>query len=83
VLVRAEVDFTRPAVFDDTLDVRATCTAIGRSSFTLTFSVSKDGEDVEVSRASITYVNVDPETGRSRPVPDAVRAALGALGGEG
>jgi acyl-CoA thioester hydrolase len=74
-LVRAEIDFRRPAVFDDALDIHVECLKIGRSSFTLAFTVTRAGEQ-ELSRAQITYVNFDSRAARSQPIPAAIRDAL-------
>ena len=77
-LVRADIEFLRPAAFDDVLEVRAACTRLGRSSFTLSFSITR-GDEGELNRANITYVNFDSKTGRSRPIPGDIRDALAAL----
>jgi acyl-CoA thioester hydrolase len=79
-LVRAELDFRRPAVFDDALDIYVECVNIGRSSFMLVFTVSRPGDDA-LCRAHVTYVNFDSTTGRSAPIPKVIRDSLSASGG--
>jgi acyl-CoA thioester hydrolase len=78
-LVRAEVDFRHPAVFDDALDIHVECVKIGRSSFTLAFTVARSGSE-PLSRARITYVNFDSAAGRSAPIPTVIRNALSTPG---
>ena len=75
-LVKTEITFSSPAHFDDVLDVDATPIKVGRSSFHLRF-VLRRGDDV-VATIETTYVNVDPATKKSRPLPDDVAAALRA-----
>jgi len=73
-VVRAELDFKRPARFDDVLDVSVRCEEVGRSSFRLRTSIARDGEDL--AAATLVYVNVDPEAETSRPLPALVADAL-------
>lgn len=73
-VVEARLRFSRPARFEDVLDIAVTCPRVGTSSFDLTTTVSR--QDREIARTMVTYVNVDVETGTSRPLPAAVAAAL-------
>jgi acyl-CoA thioester hydrolase len=73
-VVRAEVDFRRSVRFDDLVDLHTTCTDVGRSSFRLRTVFRCDDQEVAVTE--LVYVNLDPEAGGSRPLPEAVAAAL-------
>jgi acyl-CoA thioester hydrolase len=73
-VVRAGIDFRRPARFEDVLDVAVTCTRVGGASFDLAMAVTRDGE--EIADIQLTYVNVDAREATSRPLPDAVAQAL-------
>lgn len=77
-LVTVKLEFKRPAVFDDELDVFVRPTHVGRSSFTLDFDVYRASDGEHLAVAEIVYVNVDVETQRSRPLPDAILRRLQA-----
>jgi acyl-CoA thioester hydrolase len=73
-VVKAGIDFRRPARFEDLLDVAVTCTRVGGASFDLAVAVTREGE--EVAEIQLTYVNVDAREATSRPLPDPVAKAL-------
>lgn len=73
-VVSAQLQFKRPARFDEVLDVDVSCTNVGRSSFSLRTEVRR-GED-QIAVMELTYVNVDPATATSRPLPAPVVEAL-------
>jgi acyl-CoA thioester hydrolase len=75
-LVKAQLEFKRPARFDDVIDIFARTTHIGRSSFTIGFDVRLSDDDADVATIEIVYANVDPETKRSHPIPADVRAQM-------
>ena len=77
-LVHVEIDFHRAATFDAELEITVRSTAVGNSSFTLTFALTEGGD--RVATAVVVYVNYDIATRRSRPLPDPIRAALLAAG---
>ncbi|NKX56680.1 acyl-CoA thioesterase [Arthrobacter sp. E918] len=66
-VVSSTLDFHRPAYLDDWVDAEVVCTRIGTSSFTLRFSFSTTGRPV--CTVESVYVNVDPATASSRPIP--------------
>ena len=74
--VRVECDYTSPLVFDDVIDIEVTVERVGRSSFTLGFAVTVTGR--LAARGKLTIVAMDPPTHKSTPLPDRLRAALGA-----
>jgi acyl-CoA thioester hydrolase len=73
-VVRAVIDWKGPAGADDVLTIRAGVPRWGRSSFDILYRVLR-GRTL-LAEAVVTYVAMDPVTLKSRPVPDAVRAAL-------
>jgi len=76
-LAKTEIAFLRPARFDDVLDVEVTPTHVGRSSFTLSFHLRCGA--YPVATVDTVYVNVDPDTATSRPLPAEVAARLRAV----
>ncbi|RNM12032.1 acyl-CoA thioesterase [Nocardioides pocheonensis] len=73
-VVKAGVEFRRPARFDEVLDIAVACTRVGQSSFDLAMVVSR-AQDV-VAEMLLTYVNVDARNATSRLLPDGVAQAL-------
>lgn len=73
-VVKSEINFHRPARFDDVLDVDVTTAHVGRSSFTLSMQLHC-GTELIATVVSV-YVNVDAATAASRPLPDEVAARL-------
>jgi len=72
--VRVECDYISALGYDDLLDIQVTVERIGRSSFTLGFTVSVQGR--LAARGKLTIVAMDPQTHKSTPLPEAFRAAL-------
>lgn len=73
-VVSANLTFCRPSRVDELLDVAVICPRVGTSSFDLCFEVSRAGE--QVATMDLVYVNVDAVSATSRPIPEAVAAAL-------
>lgn len=73
MLVRSEMDFRQPARGGDRLQVGARCTRIGRSSFTMAFQIRREGDEALLVEGKLTYVNVNPETGKAEPIPERHR----------
>ena len=76
MLVKAVLEWSGPARFDDWVDITVVPVRIGTKSFDLRFRASVDGR--RACEAVITYVAVDPGTTGSIAVPDPVRAVLSA-----
>ena len=75
VVARAEVDFIAPIYDGDTfLDIELWVSAIGNSSFTMTYEIKLKGE--LVARVKTVQVTVDMETKKSHPIDDEQRAFL-------
>ena len=75
VVARAEVDFVAPIYDGDTfLDIELWVSAIGNSSFTMTYELKMKGE--LVARVKTVQVTVDMSTKKSQPIGDDQRAFL-------
>jgi acyl-CoA thioester hydrolase len=75
VVARAEVDFIAPIYDGDTfLDIELWVSAIGNSSFTMTYEIKMKGE--LVARVKTVQVTVDMESKKSCPIDDEQRAFL-------
>ena len=75
VVARAEVDFIAPIYDGDTfLDIELWVSAIGNSSFTMTYEIKMKGE--LVARVKTVQVTVDMDTKKSSPISDEQRAFL-------
>jgi acyl-CoA thioester hydrolase len=75
ILARAECDYRAPAVPGELLEVRLDVADIGRSSFTLVYTiVNADGR--LVAEAKTVLVAYDYSAGRVVPLTDADRALL-------
>ena len=75
VVARAEVDFIAPIYDGDTfLDIELWVSAIGNSSFTMTYELKMKGE--LVARVKTVQVTVDMSTKKSQPIGDEQRAFL-------
>jgi acyl-CoA thioester hydrolase len=73
-VVRAAVEFTSPARFEDVLAVDVACTHVGRSSFRMLTRVTR--ENTAIAEMDLTYVAVDPVAATARPLPADVADAL-------
>ena len=75
VVARAEVDFIAPIYDGDTfLGIELWVSAIGNSSFTMTYELKMKGE--VVARVKTVQVTVDMSTKKSSPMSDEQRAFL-------
>lgn len=71
---KAELEYHAPAQYDDELDVCVRVPRLGRSSFDFLAEVFK-GDELLVS-GRLVYVNADPATRKSAPVPEFLRSAI-------
>ncbi|SKB44010.1 acyl-CoA thioester hydrolase [Arthrobacter sp. 49Tsu3.1M3] len=75
-VVRTAINYLRPIYLDDLMDIEVCCTRVGTSSFTLAFSFMVAGE--QACNIESVYVNVNPVTGTSRPIPEAIAQRIQA-----
>jgi acyl-CoA thioester hydrolase len=74
MLVKAVLEWSGPARFDEWITIDVQPTRIGTKSFDLRYHASVDGRPA--CDAVITYVAIKPATNDSIDLPDAVRTAL-------
>lgn len=75
-LRKATVDYLGSARYDDLLDVFVRVAALGRTSMTFLFEIWRAGPEPSTSpliNAELVYVNADPKTMTSTPLPVALR----------
>jgi acyl-CoA thioester hydrolase len=73
-VVRAGIEYRAPARYDDVLDIGVRTERIGNSS--LQFRIALFRGDEHLITGELTYVNTDPSTRKSVPVPAELRAML-------
>ena len=71
---RVEAEFHRVLRFEDEVDVRIRSDRVGTSSIAWTWEIVRGGEVCVEGRHVVVHVDGD---GRSAPVPDELRRALG------
>lgn len=80
-LVHAEADFQRPLRHGDQVRVGLAVEAVASQRFTLGYRFWRGEQQVATART--LHVAIDPTSGRSRPLPPALSAALARLSGIG
>ena len=78
-LRKAGVDYLGSARYDDVLDIFVRVAKLGRSSMTFLFEVWRaepDPSERPLITAELVYVNADPETMTSAPLPAEVRELI-------
>ena len=78
VLAQTNVRYLRPGRGGASVRVEVSTTKVGKSSFYQAYRLRDEGGNVW-SEAEAVLVCVDAESGRSRPIPEELRAALEAL----
>jgi acyl-CoA thioester hydrolase len=74
MLVKATLEWSGPARFDEWIDIDVTPGRIGTKSFDVRYTASVDDADACVG--TITYVAILPGSNTSVEIPDKVREAL-------
>jgi acyl-CoA thioester hydrolase len=77
-LRKATLEYLGSARYDDRLTVCSRVARLGRSSMTFLFEVYREGADAPLVTAELVYVNADPKTMKSAPLPDELRLRVGA-----
>jgi YbgC/YbaW family acyl-CoA thioester hydrolase len=72
--VKATVEFHASARYDELIDVSCRVARIGRSSMGFVFGIWRGNE--HLISGELAYVYVDPESGKSAPVPQPMRDAM-------
>lgn len=74
VVARAEVDYIRPIVFSDKVEIGLRVSSIGQSSFTIEYLITANGEPA--AKGLTVQVFYDYEKRAKMPVPDDFRARV-------
>ena len=74
MLVKAVVEWSGPAHFDEWIDIAVAPTRLGTKSFDLNYEATVEGRPA--CAATITYVGIVPGRNTSTPIPEEVRQAL-------
>ncbi len=79
VVANSQINFRRPINWPATVTVSLYAGRIGRSSLLLPFSMrDADDSDLLYAEGETTMVWIDPTSGRSVPLPEAIRLATAA-----
>ncbi len=76
MVVKATLDWSGPAAFDDEVEIAVEPIRLGTASFDLRYTASV--ADRTVCIGVVTYVSIKPGTPESVPIPDDLRAKLEA-----
>jgi len=74
-IVHAEADFRRPLRISDRVIIEMVATAIGRASFTLSFTL-RTADDKVAARVSTTHATISKESWKATAVPEQILAHL-------
>ena len=74
--VRSVINYHASAHFDEHLEICVRSAKIGTSSMTFEMAIFRAGE--RLISGEMVYVNADPETKTSRPLPEKLRKAIEA-----
>jgi acyl-CoA thioester hydrolase len=75
-VVEATARYKAPARFDDELDVAIEVSHLGTTSIVTDLTIRRDGELLVEGRLAHVFVDIEKHT--KTPIPDRLRAALGA-----
>ena len=73
-VVKATVEYKASARYDEEIDIHCRVARIGRSSMQFLFEIYRD-DDLLITGENI-YVNANPKTKQSAPVPAVLREAI-------
>lgn len=77
-VVKAEAEYAAPLRFEDSFEVGVRIGRIGRASIAFETAVFPAGAETPSATGEIVWVNADQATGKSAPVPEAMRALIAA-----
>jgi acyl-CoA thioester hydrolase len=72
IMARVEIDFRAPATTGQVLNVGIAVTGFGRTSFSMAYEI-RDREERLVATAKSVQVAYDYATGKTVPLPEAIR----------
>jgi acyl-CoA thioester hydrolase len=75
ILAHVDIDYRRPALYGDSLDIRLGLAAFGRTSFTYEYEIA-DAAGALVAEARTVLVRFDYSAGRPVPLTDDLKTLL-------
>ncbi|HET9016291.1 MAG TPA: thioesterase family protein [Thermomicrobiaceae bacterium] len=76
VFAHVEVDYAGSARLDDVVEVGVRAERVGNASITYVLQANLAGTGAPLCRGRLVSVNFDRDTGRARPIPEWIRAAV-------
>jgi acyl-CoA thioester hydrolase len=77
ILAELTITYRAPAVFGDQLAIGVRVASIGTKSFVMEYAIYRGGSEDLIASGRSVMVTYDYAAGKSVPVPDAFRAAVG------
>ena len=74
-VVKATVEYHRPARFDDELKVAVRCSRLGRSSMTMDFEIHRLGDHLVSGQSIYVYAS----EAKSMPIPEDLRSRINSF----
>jgi acyl-CoA thioester hydrolase len=81
IVASARCDYLSPVVFPDRVVGETRVSKLGNSSFTMEYQLVSRNQEKVVARGEAVIVNIDPATGRSRPLPASLKERMEKLEG--
>jgi acyl-CoA thioester hydrolase len=75
-LRKATVEYLGSARYDDLLTVYCRVARLGRTSMTFAFEIYREAGEAALVTAELVYVNADPATRKSAPLPEELRGRV-------
>ena len=75
-LRKATVEYLGSARYDDLLTVCCRVARLGRSSMAFAFEIYRQAADAPLVTAELVYVNADPVSMKSAPLPEELRSRV-------
>ena len=75
-LRKATLEYLGSARYDDMLAVCCRVAKLGRTSMTFHFEIYREGDDAPLVTAELVYVNADPMSMKSAPLPEDLRSRV-------
>ncbi len=72
--VKVTIEYKSPARVEDMLDVYFRIASFGSTSLTARMEIYRQGTETLLTAAEAVYVGYDASTGKTKPVPDDLRA---------
>ena len=76
---KATLEYHAPAVFDDELEVCGRTARLGRTSLVFGVGMFRRGQSDALVEGELVYVNTDPSTRKTQPLPELLRQRIRAF----